>query len=155
MLRGLIGCALAAGMAISGAQAQEVAGTWAVDFDQLIRRMPDGRDTVAQRGKALLVIDVKGDSAFGTWTPKGIGGQQRVVNLRGTRKGNTVKLVSDPQSGSRVTPNGTTPVTFVTTYEATVTADAMAGTMTNQSQNSQVTTAGQRARKFEGKREKR
>src|SRR5262245_49964 len=151
MVLRLIGFALAAGLAISGAQAQEVAGTWAVDFDQTIRRLPDGRDTVTQRGKAQLVIEVKGDSAFGTWTPQGTGDQQRVVNLRGTRKGKTVKLISDRQTGSRVTPNGTTHVTFVTTYEAAVTANAMVGTMTNQSHNAQVTTPG---RKFEGKRAK-
>ena len=152
MLRRLIGFALAAGLAISGAQAQGVAGTWAVDYDQLIRRLPDGRDSVAQRGKAQLVIEVKGDSAFGTWTTESSRGQPRSIKLRGTRTRNSVKLVSEPQSGSRVTPNGTTQITFITTYEATVTADAMVGTMTNQSETPQIIATG--ARKFEGRRAK-
>ena len=120
-----------------------------------VLRMPDGRDSLMQRGKAQLVIEVKGDSAFGTWTTGSTSGQQRIIKLRGTRTGNSVKLVSEPQSGSRVTPSGTTSITFVTTYEATVSADAIVGSMTNQSQSAQPTAATPRAGKFEGKRETR
>ena len=64
MLRRLIGFALAAGLAISSVQAQGVAGTWSVNFDKTIKRTADGQDSVAVGGKAQLVIEVKGDSAF-------------------------------------------------------------------------------------------
>src|SRR5688572_922087 len=117
MLRELIGFAVAAGLAISGAQAQEVAGTWAVDFDGLIQRTPDGRQQVVRRNKARLVIEVKGDSAFGTWTIETADGPPRIVKLRGTRKGNSVKLVSDTVSGRMVDKNGqSTTLAFVNTY---------------------------------------
>jgi hypothetical protein len=144
---------MAAGLAVSGAQAQDVAGTWAVDYDRLIKRGANGQDSVAERGKSRMVIEVKGDSAFGTWITGGAGGQQRILKLRGTRKGNAVKLVSDAQPGMGTVNGKTIPMTFITTYEATVTGDAMVGTMISQPQNTQAMTA--RARKFEGKREKR
>jgi hypothetical protein len=152
MLWGSIAFALAAVLAISHAQAQEVAGTWAVNFDKTIKRTADGRDSVAVRGKAQLVIEVKGDSAFGTWTMEGPGGQP--LKLRGTWKGNSFKLVSDVLTGTSITRAGTTTVTFISTYEATVTGDAIAGTTTSQPQNAQFAAMGARARKFEGKREK-
>ena len=150
MLRRLIAFALAAGLFTSVARAQEVAGTWAVDFDQTVRRTADGGDQVVARGKAVLVIEVKGDSAFGTWTTQSSG--LRVVKLRGTHKGNSVKLVSDVQTGSSITRAGTTTITFINTYEATVTGDAIVGTTTTQSQNAQPAATRARALKFEGKR---
>jgi hypothetical protein len=150
MLRGSIAFALAAVLAMSSAQAQEVAGTWAVNFDKTIKRDADGRDSVAVRGRAQLVIEVKNDSAFGIWTLEGPGGQP--LKLRGTWKGNSVKLVSDVLTGQSITRAGTTTVTYVSTYEATVTADVIAGTTTSQ-QKGQLA-VGARARKFEGKREK-
>ena len=65
------------------------------------------------------------------------------------------ELVSEPQSGSRVTASGTTAISFVTTYEATVSVDAIVGRMTSQSQNKQPTAVTPGAARFEGKREKR
>jgi hypothetical protein len=154
MLRRLIGFALAAGLAISGAQAQEVAGTWAVDFDKLIKRTADGREQVAERGKAQLVIEVKGDSAFGTWTTELRNGEKNIQKLRGTRKCNSVKLVSDVLTGTSITKSGTTTVTFINTYEATVTGDAIAGTTTSKPQSAELAAPRPGVRKFEGKREK-
>lgn len=151
MLRGLIGFALAAGLSLSNAQAQEVAGTWTVDFDRLVTRTADGRDSVAARGKAQLVIRVKGDSALGTWTIEGPGGQPR--KLRGTRKGNAVKLVSDALPGTVHINGKITEMPFINTYEATVTGDAIVGTITAQAQNGQLPATGPRVRKFDGKRE--
>ena len=153
MLRTWIGFVMAAGLATSGAQAQGVAGTWTVDFDRLLTRTADGRDTVTARGKAQLVIEVKGDSVFGTWTFEEPGSQPR--KLRGTWKGNAVKLVSGALPGTIHTNGKVTEMAFINTYEATVTGDAIVGTVTPQPQNAQLQATGQRVRKFEGKREKR
>jgi CubicO group peptidase (beta-lactamase class C family) len=60
-----------------------------VDFDALITRTADGRDSVTARGKAQLVIEVKGDSAFGTWTFEEPGSQQR--KLRGGQRHSEAK----------------------------------------------------------------
>jgi hypothetical protein len=155
MLRGLIAFSLAAGLAISGAQAQDVAGTWAVNFDGLIQRTPDGREQVAERGKAQLIIEVKGDSAFGKWIVELPNGQQHIRKLRGTRKGNAVTLISDVVPGTVHRNGQITPVTMINTYEATVTGDAIVGTLTSRPENAQVAAADPRVRKFDGKREKR
>ncbi len=119
-----------------------------------IKRTADGRDSVAARGKAQLVIDVNGDSAFGTWTTELPNGEKNIQKLRGTRKGNSVRLVSDVMTGMSITRSQTTTVTFILTHEATMAGDAMVGTTTSQSQNPQPQAMRPRVLKFEGKREK-
>ncbi len=151
MLRTSIGFAFASGLAIAGAQAQEVAGTWTLDFDGIITRTADGRDSVTTRGKAQLAIKVKGDSAFGTWTVVRAPDQPR--KLLGTRKGNAVKLVSGALPGTVHMDGKITEITLINTYEATVTGAAIVGTITSQRQNAEFAPMGPSVRKFEGKRE--
>ena len=122
--------ALAALMALFARPAMgqaSVAGTWIAEFEHRIRN--ENGEVSADKGKARIVFEVKGDSVFGTWTvltpaPEP-GAKPR--HLRGTIANGRVRVSGEPVDAV-VNENGNeSHVSMVTTYDFAVNGDALTG----------------------------
>lgn len=121
----------------ASAQAQSVAGKWTANFPMRVR-MENGEPSQAeQQGIALLELEQKGDSVFGTWTVQNTPAQVPPRQLRGTFVAG--KLVFQAQVEGRVNMNGDErTVKMITTYEATLKGDALDGTMSSKSEDGSI-----------------
>ena len=123
----LLGALLATAMSVQ-AQTRNVAGKYKVEFDSQIRMGPGGVQA-GGRSPAMLVLEVRGDSVFGTW---------QVVNdanpparkLAGRMRGDTVVIVSEP-SERTINVNGeSVTMKMADEFKLTIKADAIVGTIT-------------------------
>ena len=144
----LLGALLATAMSVQ-AQTRSIAGKYKVEFDSQIRMGPEGMQ-VGGRSPALLVLEIKGDSVFGTW---------QVINdanpparkLAGKMRGDTVVIVSEP-SERTVNRNGeSVTMKMADEFKLTIKADAIVGTITATEGPAGMPPI---VRKVDGKREK-
>lgn len=105
-----------------------VAGSWIADFEHKIRN--ENGEVSADKGKASIVFEVKGDSVFGTWTvltpPPEPGTKPR--HLRGTIAHGRVRVAGEPVDAVLNVNGNQSHVSMVTTYDFTVSGDALTGT---------------------------
>lgn len=110
-------------------QAQGVAGTWTWEVQTRIRRDASGTTPTGDKSQAQLVLDVRGDSVFGTYTVSRPGATETAPvprEVRGTVNGNKV-VFSLTQQG-RVNINGEERESQMTaTYTLTINGDEITG----------------------------
>lgn len=136
MLRRTGKIALIAGSALlaiaAGDARAQVAGTYEWEMDMMIRRGGDGTETSGDKAKVKLVLEVKGDSVFGTYavTPPAGAGSINIPprQLKGTVSGNKVVFTMTGQARLNVNGEEQT-VQMVSTYNATVEGDEIKGTI--------------------------
>ncbi len=132
--------------------AQGINGNWIAEFDRTVRS-ENGDVTTADKGKARLVLNQKGDSVIGTFQvvdpPVGPDGRATTVRpLRGTISGNKVSLQTEAEA--RRSMNGEESVHKTTViYDLILEADKLDGTMVAKSANMTMP-----ARPFSARREK-
>jgi hypothetical protein len=123
--------ALAALMALLARPAMgqaSVAGTWIAEFEHRIR--DENGEVSADKGKARIVFEVKGDSVFGTWavlTPPPEPGM-KPRHLRGTIANGRVRVAGEPVDAVLNVNGSESHVSMVTTYDFAVNGDALTGT---------------------------
>jgi hypothetical protein len=105
-----------------------VAGTWIAEFEHRIR--DENGEVSADKGKARIVFEVKGDSVFGTWTvvtpaPEA-GAKPR--HLRGTIANGRVRVAGEPVDAVMNVNGNESRVSMITTYDFAVNGDALTGT---------------------------
>lgn len=129
--------AVAAGLllgAAGSAQGQEITGTYAWEMPVRVRAGSDGTSS-GEGGSAQvkLVLEVRGDSVFGTYTVQPPPGQADTVapqarEIRGTISGNRVTWVMS--TNGRVNINGNArETTMLSTYIATIEGDDISVTI--------------------------
>ena len=110
--------------------AQGVSGRWIAEFDRTIRN-ENGQISTADKAKARLVLEQRGDSVTGTLqlvdAPAGPSGRPAAPRpLRGTVSGNKLSLSSEAEA--RVNVNGEESVRRLTiAYDLTVDGDKLDG----------------------------
>jgi hypothetical protein len=132
--------------------AQAINGNWIAEFDRSIRS-ENGSVTTADKAKARLVLQQKGDSVTGTLQVVGAPGPEgrppTVRELRGTISGNKVSLQTEAEARRNM--NGEESVHKVTVvYDLILDVDKLQGTMTARSADMTMP-----ARPFSARREKR
>ncbi len=132
------------------AQLSPAAGTYLVDFDAQFQVGPDGTPQVSGHSKARMILEVRGDSVFGTWQTIDAANPRPARKLHGTLENGKLKLTSEPVE-SVINMNGQeTRRSTIPVYTATVTGDAISGTIESPAPAPGLMNI---ARKFEGKRE--
>lgn len=108
------------------ASAQGIAGTWKVTYDSDIRTDGDAI-TVNKRAKAELVLQMRGDSVFGTF--KGDGPDNEARTLSGTFDGKALKLTSGTRRGTVRINGKPTDLPMRTDWMGALDAGGLRGTM--------------------------
>jgi hypothetical protein len=151
----MLACALTAASLVAAASplgAQGVSGRWIAEFDRTVRN-ENGNVTTADKAKARLVLEQRGNSVTGTLqlvdAPAGPGGRAPTPRqLRGTISGNKVSLSSEAEA--RVNRNGEESVQKVTlVYDLTLDGDTLEGTVVGRAAGREMP-----ARAFRARREK-
>jgi hypothetical protein len=152
MIRSTLALVLVLGVA--EARAQNVAGTYLIEFDMQLRMGGGGGGAVSsEKAQVKLVLDVKGDSILGSWAMQPSSSANVTVRpreVRGTVQGNAIKFSMAGQARLNMNGNQQT-VETITTYNATITGDEIKGTIDSQAVDGSFQ-APQRS--FVGKREK-
>lgn len=105
-----------------------VAGTYEIDYPVRMA-MINGEPGEPTMAKVKLVLEVKGDSAIATWQLTGAPREVPAQTLRGTWKGNTVKLSGVSQA--RIRGNGEEQqISMQQEYDITVDGDTIKGSIT-------------------------
>ena len=137
-------------VAAADTQAQAgVAGTYLVDYDAQLQMGPDGPQ-VTGRGKARMVLEIRGDSVFGSWQTVDAAQQRPPRKLAGTFKDGTLKLVAEPVESVMNINGEEQRRSIVQTFTGTVKGDDIAGTIESASPMPNMPPL---TRKFDGKRE--
>ena len=104
-----------------------VSGSWQVDFPRRVENDGSG-ERVTEYGHALLVLEIKGDSVFGTWKSIDPGPTPAVARrLAGTSAGGKLRLVSEPFEAIMRSPDGESRVKLIGTYDLQIEGDALTG----------------------------
>jgi hypothetical protein len=129
---------LAAGLFGAGdVCAQSAAGKWNAEYPTRVRMGGGGAAEAEQLGQALLTLEVKGDSVFGSWAPQNTPAPMPARSIKGTFKDGRLNLVSEPtqaklrRSGAGGEEEST--ITMVTYFEGSVKDGAIEGTMYSES----------------------
>ena len=132
-----------------------VAGKWIADFE-LGMRNENGVVTATGIGKARVLLQLKGDSVFGTWEtiepapPAGMAARP----LKGVFANGTLTLQTEP-SERRINLNGEERrINMFTRYEVKVEGDAMTGTAQQVALGGEMAEMAPPPRPFKAVREK-
>jgi hypothetical protein len=112
------------------ASAQTAAGKWKAEFPTRISNV-NGQVTADETGTALMTIELKGDSVFGTWLAESGRDAGTPRTLRGTFLNGKLTVASDPVERTVTRNNGgadqqvTLKISMV--LEGDVTGDEIAG----------------------------
>jgi hypothetical protein len=130
----------AALFAPANADAQSVAGTWTAEYPTRVR-MGNGSASAEQMGSALLTLEVKGDSVFGTWQAQNTPAPIPPRGVKGTLSNGRINLVGDPVQ-AKIRRGGMdgdeSAIMMVTYYEGTVKDGAIEGTMYSESDDQSI-----------------
>ena len=111
----------------AAAHAQEIAGKWTATYPAQIRRT-NGNEG-AEMGTALMVIDQKGDSIFGTWHAQNAPTPSQPRAFRGTFSNGRLNFVTAP-SEARVRRGGDgQTVELISYFEGTLKDGVIEGVM--------------------------
>ena len=144
----LLGALLATAMSVQ-AQSANVAGKYKVEFDSQMR-MGSGGVQVAGRSPAMLVLEVRGDSVFGSW--QAINDRNPPARkLAGKMRGDTVVVLSEPSERTMNMNGESVTMKMADEFKLTVRGDAIAGTITPTQAMAGMPPI---VRKIDGKREK-
>lgn len=117
------------------AEAQSVAGKWTAEYPTRIR-MGNGEPSAEQVGTALLTLEAKGDSLFGTWEAQNTPAPVPPRKVKGTFKDGRINLVAEPTE-ARIRKGGDpadeSRIMMVTYYEGSVKDGAIEGMMHSES----------------------
>lgn len=125
-------------------KAQSVAGKWTAEYPTRVRMVGGGVSEAEQLGSALLTLEVKGDSVFGTWAPQNTPAPVPARGVKGTFKDGRLNLVADPtEARVRRSMDGgatgdETPIKMVTYFEGTVKDGAIEGMMHSESDDQAI-----------------
>ena len=144
----LLGALLATAMSVQ-AQTRTVAGKYKVEFDSQIRMGPEGMQ-VAGRSPGMLVLEVRGDSVFGTWQAIN-DANPPARKLAGKMRGDTVVILSEPTERTLNVNGESVTMKMADEFKLTISGDAIAGTITATQGMAGMPPV---ARKVDGKRER-
>lgn len=123
--------------AVNAADAQTVAGKWTANFPMRVR-MQNGMPSAEQQGVALVTLEQKGDSVFGTWAVQNTPAPVPPRQLKGTLRNGQLSLESSPTE-AKINMNGNeSTVSMRTYYEGTVSGDAIDGTIHSKSEDGTI-----------------
>lgn len=135
--------ALAAAMfSVTEANAQTVAGKWTAEYPTRVRNT-GGTVEAEQMGTAVLVLEVKGDSVFGTWHPQNTPVAVEPRAIKGTFTNGRINFVGAPTE-ARIRRSGMggdeseTAIKMVTYFEGTVKDGAIDGMMHAESEDQTI-----------------
>jgi hypothetical protein len=109
-----------------------IAGTWSTEFDIGIRN-ENGVETSMGKRQATLVLTLKGDSVFGSWTVAAAAGlpSPPAVKISGVRSGSKFVFQQEPVERT-VNSNGEERrIKMVSKYAVEIHGDEMTGTTQN------------------------
>lgn len=123
------------------ADAQELAGQWTAEYPRSVRNI-NGVAEAGELGTAVLTLEAKGDSVFGTWLPQNTPTPAKPRGIRGTFAKGKLMLVSEPTEITiRRNMGGDTddtPVRVVTYYEAELKDGVLQGTFRGESEDKTI-----------------
>jgi hypothetical protein len=144
----LLGALLATAMSVQ-AQSANVAGKYKVEFDSQMRMGPEGAQ-VAGRSPGMLVLEVRGDSVFGSW--QAINDRNPPARkLAGKMRGDTVVVLSEPSERTMNMNGESVTMKLADEFKLTIKGDAILGTITPTQGMAGMPPV---VRKVDGKREK-
>jgi len=129
--------------ATATAQAQSIAGKWTAEYPARLR-MENGGAAVESMGTALLTIEQKGDSVFGSWHPQNTPVASAPRTIIGTVKAGHLEFSSSPIE-ARVRRSDTggdeQPIMMRTFFEGTVADDTITGTLYSKTDDGSITSS--------------
>jgi hypothetical protein len=121
------------------AHAQEIAGKWTASYPAVVRNTNGVQE--AEMGTALMVIEQKGDSVFGTWHPQNAPRQTQPRAFRGAFINGKLTFVTAPaEARVRRGDGNDSPIQLITYFEGALKDGAIDGTLYSQSMDSTFTT---------------
>lgn len=121
----------------TSAHAQSIAGKWTANYPMRVRMENGEPSTSEQQGVALLELQQKGDSVFGTWAPQNTPAPVPPREVRGTFVDGKLTLQANVEA--RVNMNGDErAVKMITTYTATFKGDVLDGSMSSRSEDGNI-----------------
>ena len=123
----------------SNGRAQSLTGTWTAEYPTSVRNV-NGQIS-SDVGTAVLVIEQKGDSIFGTWHPQNTPRASEPRAIVGTFKDGKLNFVGAPvqasvRRGDASAPDQ--PVMMRSYFEAKLEGEALAGMMHSQSEDGTI-----------------
>jgi hypothetical protein len=131
---------VAVSFATARAEAQSVAGKWTAEYPTRVR-MGNGAPSAEQMGSALLTLEVKGDSVFGTWAPQNTPAPVPPRKVKGTFKEGRINMIGDPTEATirrGDNPGDESKVTMVTYFEGSIKDGAIDGLMYSESSDQSI-----------------
>ena len=130
----------AAAFGTARAEAQSGAGKWTAEYPTRVR-MGNGAPAAEQMGTALLTLEAKGDSVFGTWTPQNTPAPIPPRGVKGTVKEGRINLIADPTEATirrGDNPADESKITMVTYFEGSIKDGAIEGLMYSESSDQAI-----------------
>ena len=123
----------------SNARGQSLTGTWTAEYPTSVRNV--NGQLSSDVGVAVLKIEQKGDSIFGTWHPQNTPRKAEPRKIVGTFKDGVLNFVGEPveatvRRGDASAPDQ--PVMMRSYFEAKLEGEALAGMMHSQSEDGSI-----------------
>jgi hypothetical protein len=123
--------------------AQDIAGKWTAEYPRSVRNV-NGVASGDDKGTAILVIEVKGDSIFGTWHAQNPPNPSTPRAFRGTYSNGKVVFTGEPVTATIRRAGGggegDSSLQMVTYYEGILKDGVIEGTFRGESTDQTVTT---------------
>jgi hypothetical protein len=123
----------------AAAEAQSIAGTWTASYPRAVRNINGVQD--AEIGTAVVTLEVKGDSVFGTWLTQNTPNPAKPRALKGTFANGKLSLVAEAMEATvrrgGETSTGQT-ISMIGYFEAELKDGKLEGTMRNESTDGTV-----------------
>ena len=123
----------------AAAEAQDIAGKWTAEYPRGIRNINGVEE--AEMGTAIVTLEVKGDSVFGSWLPQNTPRPAQPRALKGTFTNGKLTLVAEPTEATirrgGETSGGET-IKMVGYFEAELKAGVLEGTIRNESTDGMI-----------------
>jgi hypothetical protein len=126
-------------VAPAAADAQDIAGQWMASYPRAVRNINGVQN--AEMGTAIVTLEVKGDSVFGTWLAQNTPNAAKPRALKGTFTNGKLNLVAEAMEatvrrGGEMNTGET--VRMIGYFEAELKDGALEGTMRNESTDGMV-----------------
>jgi hypothetical protein len=124
------------------AEAQEIAGKWTATYPAMIHNR--GGNEEITTGSALLTIEQKGDSIFGTWLPQNTPSPGTPRSFRGTFVNGRLTFVGSPVEAVVRRGGDESTIQMITYFEGTFKDGVIDGTMYSESTDNTVQSSPQK-----------
>ena len=127
----------------AAASAQDIAGKWTANYPTRVR-MTNGSAEAEEMGTAFLILEVKGDSVFGTWHPQNTPNPANPRKIAGTFINGKLSFVGEPtearvrRSYSGGGEDEESPIKMTTYFEGTLIDGAIEGTYYSTSEDQSI-----------------